>query len=114
MNITLTIAAVSLVGNALLLNAWLGARDDATQATERRDTARSAASVCSDATEDLRKRADAQAKFAEAEIAKARKAATARQVTAQTILSTPASVPGDDCASASQRAHDWLAGRVKP
>lgn len=109
--IAAVIAALSIAGNVWLGNQWLTARDALTARTEQLGTALMTAQACSDGVEDLRTKAEQRAREADAAIAQARKLATARQVTAQTILSTPASVPGDDCASAAQRAHDWLATR---
>ena len=105
---------LSVAGNAALGWAWMGAREKAATTVVERDNARAAASACSDATEDLRDLADkrgAEAKKAQAE---ARRAATGRQQTANTILSTPAAVPGDACASAQVRVDTWLKGRVLP
>ncbi|WP_177225418.1 hypothetical protein [Variovorax sp. OK605] len=72
------------------------------------------ASACSDATDDLRELADRRAVEAKKAQAIARDAANGRQQTAHTILSTPAAVPGDACASAQVRVDAWLWGRVQP
>ena len=115
MNVTLIAALViSIVGNLWLGSQWLSARDTLATRTEQHTTAMLTAQACSDGVQDLRTVAEQRAREADAAIAQANKQATARQQKAQIILSTPASVPGDDCASASQRAHDWLATRSKP
>ena len=105
---------LSVAGNAALGWAWVGAREKAATTVAERDNARSAASACSDATEDLRDLADKRAAEAKKAQAAARSAATGRQQAANTILSTAAAVPGDACASAQVRVDAWLRGRVQP
>ena len=105
---------VSVAGNAALGWAWIGAREKAATTVLQRDDARAAASACSDATEALRELADKRAAEAKKAQAAARAAATQRQRAANTILSTPAAVPGDACASAQMRVDAWLRERVKP
>lgn len=105
---------LSVAGNAALGWAWVGARERAATTVVERDNARSAASACSDATEDLRDLADKRAAEAKKVQAAARSAATGRQQAANTILSTPAAVPGNACASAQVRVDAWLRGRVQP
>lgn len=113
--------ALSLALNAALGWAYLGQRDKTTEAQsavtameQQRDGARAVASACSDAVEDLRTVADQRA--AEAKAARAEAAAKARghNKKADSILATPAAVPGDDCRSAQVRVSDWLKGRAKP
>lgn len=113
--------ALSLALNAALGLAYLGQRDKTTEAQSavtamerQRDVARAVASACSDAVEDLRNVADQRA--AEAKAARAEAAAKARghNKKADSILATPAAVPGDDCRSAQVRVADWLKGRAKP
>lgn len=112
MNPVLIALLISLASNAALGWAWLGARDDVTALTGQRDEARADASACSDATEALREQADKRAAEAKKATAAARTAAADKQSRAQAILSTPPSVPGNDCASARDRADDWLHGRA--
>jgi hypothetical protein len=104
----------SVAGNAALGWAWVGAREKAATTVLQRDDARAVASACSDATDDLRELADKRGAEAKKAQAIARDAATGRQQAAQTILSTPAAVPGDACASAQVRVDAWLRGRVQP
>lgn len=113
--------ALSLALNAALGLAYLGQRDKTTEAQSavtamerQRDVAREAASACSDAVEDLRTVADKRA--AEAKAARAEAAAKARghNKKADSILATPAAVPGDDCRSAQVRVSEWLKGRARP
>lgn len=80
--------------------------------TAERDDARGAASICSDATDDLRALADQRAAAAAPVQAQAQQAAQQRQVVAQQILATPAAVAGDDCRSAQARVDAWLQGRA--
>lgn len=101
----------SLAGNAALGWVWLGTRDALVQAVSDRDLARSSASACSDATDDLRKLADRRAAAAKKAQASARRQAAAHEQLAQTILSTPAALAGDDCGSARVRVDRWLVER---
>jgi hypothetical protein len=103
---------LSLAGNGLLGWAWLDARDRATATIIERDDARADATACSDATEALRELADKRAIEARRAQALARAAASGHQQRANTILSTPAAVPGDTCASAQVRIDGWLKGRA--
>ena len=112
MQALLVALGLSVAGNAALGWAWVGAREKGATTVVERDNARSAASACSDATEDLRDLADKRAAEAKKAQAAARTAATGRQQTAQTIMSTPAAVPGDACASAQVRVDGWLKGRA--
>lgn len=105
---------LSVAGNAALGWAWVGAREKAATTILQRDDARAVASACSDATDDLRELADKRSAEAKKAQAIARDAATGRQKAAQTILSTPAAVPGDACASAQARVDAWLRRRVQP
>ena len=114
MQALLVALGLSVAGNAALGWAWVGAREKAATTILQRDDARAVASACSDATDDLRELADKRGVEAKKAQAVARDAATGRQKTAQTILSTPATVPGDACASAQVRVDAWLRGRVQP
>ena len=105
---------LSVAGNAALGWAWIGAREKAVTSVLQRDDARAAASACSDATEDLRELADQRGAEAKKAQAAARGAAIGRQQAANTILSTPAAVPGDACTSAQVRVDAWLRGRAQP
>lgn len=115
------IILLSLAANAVLGWAYLGQRDDTTQARAelkdmqgQRDGARGAASACSDSIDDLRELADQRGRdAAQARTAAAGKAQGHNQ-RADEILATPAPVPGDVCASAQARVDDWLKGRSKP
>ena len=106
--------ALSVAGNAALGRAWLSVRDDLATAIVQRDQARTDASACSDATDDLRALADKRS--AEAAPARAAAAALARTPTRRadaTLASAPA-VPGDMCASLQALGDDWLQARAKP
>lgn len=106
--------ALSVAGNAWLGSTYLGARDERTEAIGQRDQARSAATMCSDATEALQEQATRRQVEGQAAIAAARKAALGHEGRAQQILATPASTPGNDCKSADDRARSWLKSRGKP
>lgn len=121
MNPILIALAISLAANAALGWAYLGQRDDTTEARTalrdmegQRDGARQSASACSDSVDDLRELADKRAREAAPARAAAASAAQGRNQLADLILSTPAPVPGDVCASAQARVDDWLKGRAKP
>ncbi|MDM0007205.1 hypothetical protein QTI51_17285 [Variovorax sp. J22G73] len=114
MQVLLVSLGLSVAGNAALGWAWVGVREKAAITILQRDDARAVASACSDATDELRELADKRGAEAKKAQAIARDAATARQKTAQTVLSTPAAVPGDACASAQVRVDAWLRGRAQP
>lgn len=112
---------LSLAANAALGWAYLGQRDDTTEAKTalrdmqgQRDGARQAASACSDSVDDLRELTDKRARDAVLARAVAASAAQGHNQRADQILATPAPVPGDACASAQTRVDDWLKGRAKP
>ncbi|MFV0676440.1 hypothetical protein [Variovorax sp. tm] len=105
---------LSVAGNAALGWAWVGAREKAATSVLQRDDAMAAASACSDATEDLRALADKRAAEAKKAQAAARSVALGHEARAQTILATPAAVPGDACASAQIRVDAWIRGRAQP
>lgn len=102
---------VSLFGNALLTRAYLGVRDERTEAIGERDQARSAASTCSNAVGAMFDRANKLAEEGKAAAEAARAEALKHQTRANAILSRPASTPGNDCKSAEDRAREWLKSR---
>ena len=115
------IILLSLAANAVLGWSYLGQRDETTEARTalrdmegQRDGARQAASECSDSVEDLRELADKRAREDAPARAAASNIAKTHNQRADTILATPAPVPGDLCASAQARVDDWLKGRAKP
>jgi len=123
MNLLLIAAAVAvlaLAGNAGQAWLYIGLRDELTLAKsetgareKERDTARQAASACSDAVDDLRTLADRRASEAATARATAATQARAAAQRADAILVAPAAVPGNDCASAQVRVQSWLQGRVQ-
>lgn len=121
MNPVLIALAISVAVNGLLGWAYLGQRDDTTEAKAdlramegKRDGIRQVASACSDSVGDLRELADKRARDAAPARVAAASAAQGHNQRADQILSTPAPVPGDVCASAQTRVDDWLKGRAKP
>ncbi|MET3517790.1 membrane-bound ClpP family serine protease [Pseudacidovorax sp. 1753] len=106
--------AVSVAANGALGAAWLHARDAATRTTGERDSARADASACSDGVADLRGLADERGRRVKAAQATAAERRRQQEAMAQLILSTPAAVPGDVCASAQARVDSWMRGRVAP
>ncbi|CAN7371868.1 hypothetical protein LJR074_002215 [Acidovorax sp. LjRoot74] len=121
MNPILIALAISVAANAAFGWAYLSQRDDTATAKAdlramegQRDGARQTASACSDSVDDLRELADKRALNAAPARAAAASAAQGHNQRADQILSTPAPVPGDVCASAQARVDDWLKGRAKP
>ncbi|WP_053845520.1 hypothetical protein [Paracidovorax avenae] len=115
------ILLVSLAANGLLGWAYLGERDDATEARaavsakgQELAGARGAAEACSSKVDELRTLANKRAQ----EAAPARRAAADRAADhnrqADRILAAPPAVPGDACASAQVRVDAWLKGRAQP
>lgn len=113
------IILLSLAANAVLGWAYLGQRDETTEAQtalrdmqDQRDGASQLASECSASVDDLRKLADRRYIVAAPARAAAASAAQGHNQRADVILSTPAPVPGDACASAQARVDSWLQGRT--
>ena len=120
MNPILIALAISLAANAALGWAYLGQRDETATARAdlrgmegQRDGARGAASACSDSLDDLRDLAAQRARDAAPARAAAAGKAQGHNQRADVILSTPAPVPGDVCASAQTRVDEWLADRAQ-
>lgn len=72
-----------------------------------------AAQICSDSVADLRKQSDEREKKGLDAIEAAKANALKAKSKADKILSTPPSVPGNDCQSASDRVNEWLKDRSK-
>ena len=106
--------AASIAANAVLGWAWIDARDARTVAEQQRDDVRVDATAASDAVEALDDLAKKRAAAAKPVQAAARAAAVAAQPRAMQQISTPATVAGDDYASAQARLQRWGQGRVKP
>lgn len=110
----------SLAANGAMGWAYLGQRDDAAQARadlgameQQRDSARQAASACSDATDDLRDLADRRkAEAAPARAAAASAAAVLSHRADATLASAP-TVPGDMCYSMQALGDQWLQERAQ-
>lgn len=109
---------LSLAGNVGLTLMYVGQRDaatlarsDADHAGEKESLARGSADVCTKAVEALQ--LVGQGLKQERDQARARAAAVAagHKARADKILSTPAAVPGDACASAQARVSELLASR---
>ncbi len=112
---------VSLAANGLLGWAYLGQRDNATEARaavsakgQELAGVRGAAEACSSSVDELRTLASKRAETA----APARRAAADRAADhyrkADAILAKPPAVPGGACASAQHRVDNWLLERGKP
>ena len=107
------ILLISLAANAFVGRAYLAARDTATTAEHQRDQARSDATACSDATEDLRDLAVKRAKAAAPARAAAASAAQGLQARADYTLRLRPSNPADVCASMQALGDEWLQGRAQ-
>lgn len=109
--------ALSVAGNVVLTKVWLGADRRATAVTEQRDTARAAATTCSDATEALRELADKRAEAGKAATAAAEaRARTAEQrANAERTrpVAPPEAAPAQACETAQAQNAEWLASRRK-
>jgi len=103
--------AISLAGNIWL--AWTAGvqREEIGRLKEAADGARDAAKACSDGVIQMKDKAEAQAKVAEAAIKAARQAATDAGRRADAERSRPQAVPGDECASAAVESREWLRNR---
>lgn len=116
---TLALVAVS---SLLLLSAtgnyWLfkdrdEVRSELATANAALKTARDAGALCSASVERLGLEAKEAATRNEGLIEAAKKTNGAQQVKAIQILATPATRPGNDCGSATDRGLNWLKGRAK-
>lgn len=121
MNPVHIVLALSVAANAALGWAYLGQRDDTTQARvdlsameRERDGARGAASACNDAVEALQDQAAKRAAAAVPMRAAAVKAAQQSERRADYTLTLKPRHVGDACASAQALADEWLQGRAKP
>lgn len=112
--------AISVLANAGAGYIYLQQRDALTiagnnleHAADDTTTARAAADACSASIEALATSAAVIASQLEAARAAAAQKAGTHMAKADTILSTAAAVPGNDCASAKKRVADILASRTQ-
>lgn len=110
----LVVLSISLLANAVLTKIYLGVRTQLTVATEARDQARGLANMCSDATEALQEQATKRQAENKRAVATAYAKGLQYEQNAIAILGTPATQPGNDCASANDRFNNYLQGRVRP
>lgn len=108
LSILLGLSALTNIG---LTKVYLKARDGKTQAIADRDSARGAATACSDATEALAELSKKRAAEAEGRRRATETKAQLADGRAQKLLQTQPSVPGDDCRSAQVQMDDWLISR---
>ncbi len=87
------------------------ARSDADHAADKESLARGSADVCTKAVEALQLVGEGLKSERDQARAQAAAVAAGRKVRADKILSTPAAVPGDACASAQARVTELLASR---
>lgn len=109
---------LSVAGNMCLALMYLGQRDaatlarsDADHAGEKESLARASADVCTKAVEALQLVGEGLKRERDQARAQAAAAAAGHKARADKILSTPAAVPGDACASAQARVAELLASR---
>ena len=113
MRAVLVALLISLCANIMLALGYLAQRDARGAVTTQLKNAQEAAQTCSLEVDRLDKLANTRRIQADKARAEAKRAAKTREQAADLILSTSASVPGDDCKSAGHRASVWLAGRSK-
>ncbi|KGG82439.1 hypothetical protein [Comamonas thiooxydans] len=87
------------------------ARSDADQAADKESLARASADVCTQAVEALQLAGEGLKRERDQARAQAAAVAAGHKARADKILSTPAAVPGDACASAQARVAELLATR---
>ena len=107
------VLSISLAANVFVGRAYLATRDAATTAEHQRDQARSDATACSDATQDLRELADERAKAAAPARAAAASVAQGLQARADYTLRLRPKDPADMCASMQALGDEWLQGRAQ-
>lgn len=112
--------ALSVLANAGAGYIYLQQRDaltiagnNLTHAAGDAATARAAAAACSESVEALAASAAVMASQLEAARTAAAQKAGTHMAKADVILSTPAAVPGNDCASAQARVASILANRTQ-
>ncbi len=108
MNPLTIILVISLIGNGVLGYAYLGKRDTAVAATTNLEHAGADVTACNTSVDNLGTQAKANAEAAAPARKAAASAAAVKNAKADTILSTPAAAPGNDCKSATTRANDWF------
>ncbi|HBH38321.1 MAG TPA: hypothetical protein DDX06_08055 [Curvibacter sp.] len=101
-------AIIALVlSNIITVRLYLGLRDQAVASGVRQGQATATALQCSEGTEKLEQQAQVRQHAAQPKIDAAAEAARQRHAEAQRILSAPAAVPGDACASADALIGAW-------
>lgn len=106
--------AISLAGNAFLGKAYLGKRDDAVVATTETKQADGVAKACGDGVKNLSAQATKRQQDAAPKVEAARQQAEDAGKLAIEILTTPAAVPGDACASAQAALDAWWTRKAQP
>lgn len=106
--------AGSIVANALLFNEWEAAKQRATAAETNLATANAQTEACNESVKGLEQAAHKRGLAAGVARERARQRAVDLEQQAQQELSTPATVPGDDCKSAQDRVRRILSERAKP
>jgi len=107
MNPIIIALAISLAANVALGWAYLGQRDTATAAQTETKQADGVAQACTEGVKTLGTQAKKRHADAAPKIEAADKAAEEAGKLAIQIISTPAAVPGDACASAQAALDAW-------
>lgn len=110
----LLFVALSLLGNFFLYHGYTAQRDRAVKAESDLTQANAATTTCNKSIQDLEHAAYKRGVVAAKRRAAGEKDRAAAEESAQQILSTPATVPGDDCRSAQDRVTKFLTTRRKP
>lgn len=114
MNPMTVILAISLATNVALGWAYLGQRDTAVEATTETKQADGVAKSCTEGVDSLGKQAAKRHADAAPKVEAARQNAEEAGKLAVQIISTPAAVPGDACASAQAALDAWWARKTQP
>jgi len=101
---------LSIIGNVLLFRDRDQIKASLATTEQSLKTSREAGEQCSTSVTRLESEALEAAKVHKKAIVDAVEFERKRQAKARTILSTPATRPGDDCGSAKDRALNWLKG----
>lgn len=109
MAVAIAVLTIALGGMTRL---YLGARDARIEAVSDRDSARRAASECSDSVDALMELAATRREESKAEVEAAAKRAQVAESTARRIQNAPQKVPGNVCASAQAEVDEELTERA--
>lgn len=107
------VLALSLLANVWLWNAKASEHDARVKAETGLSAANAATQACNDSIAGLEEAARQRGAAQEKQRAAAAERRRRADQSADRILATPATVPGDDCRSAQDRVAAWLKGRTR-